>query len=106
MGDISEKALWSNNEVGANPAPLDCPIGFKGEYPQDLPDGGKQYFGFKYYPRYPDQEYPTDFEPAPLHLITRTRCLKKKPWYEKDIMRSMGLDGKRSDVAVMKNNPE
>lgn len=34
------------------------------------------------------------YKPTPLHLITRTRSLKKKPWWEKDIMKCLGLDGK------------
>ncbi|CAL4100299.1 unnamed protein product, partial [Meganyctiphanes norvegica] len=100
-----EKALWSNGEV-FHPGRKDCPLGNKDQYPQDLPDGGKQYFGFKYYPRYAEQQDPTDFEPAPLHLVTRTRCLKRKPWWDRDTMKLIGLGGKRSDVSVLKNNPE
>ncbi|XP_053643123.1 uncharacterized protein mRpL30 isoform X1 [Cherax quadricarinatus] len=95
---------WSSGEL-THPAPLDCPIGNKGEYPQDLPDGGRQYFGFQYYPRFPDEVDPP-YDPAPLHLVTRVRCLKHKPWWDKEIMRSLGLDAKRSTVAIVKNIPE
>lgn len=41
---------WSTGEV-SHPGPKDTPLGNKGVYPYDLPDGGKQYFGFQYYPR-------------------------------------------------------
>ncbi|XP_071530137.1 uncharacterized protein mRpL30 isoform X2 [Panulirus ornatus] len=99
-----QSVSWSTGEV-THPAPMDCPIGNKGEYPQKLPDGGVQYFGFQYYPRFPDEVDPP-YDPAPLHLVTRVRCLKKKPWWDKEIMKKLGLDGKRSDVAIVKNNPE
>ncbi|XP_042886856.1 39S ribosomal protein L30, mitochondrial-like [Penaeus japonicus] len=95
---------WSTGEV-QHPAPPDCPVGNRGEYPQQLPDGSLQYFGFQYYPRHPGQVDPP-YDPAPLHLVTRVRCLKKKPWWDKMIMKQLGLDKKRSDVAVVKNNPE
>ncbi|KAK3868131.1 hypothetical protein Pcinc_026453 [Petrolisthes cinctipes] len=95
---------WSTGEV-SHPGPQDCPLGNKGDYPYNLPDGGRQYFGFKYYPRYADEVDPP-YKPTPLHLVTRTRCLKKKPWWDRDIMKRIGLDGKRSTVTILKNNPE
>ncbi|KAG7155661.1 uncharacterized protein LOC121854685 [Homarus americanus] len=95
---------WSSGEV-THPAPLDCPLGNKGDYPQELPDGGRQYFGFQYYPRFPGEVDPP-YKPAPLHLVTRVRCLKNKPWWDKDIMKKLGLDGKRSDYTIVKNIPE
>lgn len=100
----SSDVTWSTGEK-THPSPPDCPMGNKGEYPQKLPDGGIQYFGFQYYPRHPDEVDPP-YEPAPLHLVTRVRSLQGKPWWEKDVMKKIGLDGKRSQYAVLKNNPE
>lgn len=45
-----QSVSWSTGEV-THPAPMDSPLGNKGDYPQELPDGGLQYFGFQYYPR-------------------------------------------------------
>lgn len=100
----SSKPTWSTGEV-THPAPLDCPDGNKGQYPQKLPDGGVQYFGFKYYPRFHDEVDPP-YDPAPLHLVTKIKSLSGRPYWEKDIMRTIGLYERSSGVAVMKNNPE
>ena len=45
-----QPAAWSTGEV-QHPGRLDCPLGNKGTYPKEMPDGGLQYFGFQYYPR-------------------------------------------------------
>lgn len=99
-----QPAAWSTGEV-KHPGKLDCPLGNIDKYPKKMPDGGLQYFGFQYYPRNPEEKDPP-YEPTPLHLVTRVRCLKKKPWWDKQIMESLGLNGKRSDIAIVKNNPE
>ena len=46
----NQPAAWSTGLV-KHPAPLDCPVGNKDNYPKPMPDGGIQYFGFQYYPR-------------------------------------------------------
>ncbi|XP_068242065.1 uncharacterized protein mRpL30 [Palaemon carinicauda] len=99
----SSKISWSTGEKN-DPTPVDCPLGNKGKYPKKLPDGGVEYFGFKYYPRNSDEVDPP-YEPSPLHLVTRVRSLKGKPHWEKDIMKKYGLE-RPSACAIIKNNPE
>lgn len=33
------------------------------------------------------------YEPAPLHLVTRIRSIRQKPWWDKEIMKELGLGG-------------
>lgn len=103
MRFCSNSVSWSSGEK-SHPAPLDCPLGNKGKYPQALPDGGIQFFGFKYYPRHAGEVDPP-YEPSPLHLVTRIRSLKGKPYWERNILRDFGLE-KRSKCAILKNTPE
>ncbi|KAK7086392.1 ribosomal protein, L30 [Halocaridina rubra] len=102
--ESTSEISWSSEEA-THPALPDSPLGNIKEYPQKLPDGGIQYFGFKYYPRNPDDVDPP-YEPAPLHLVIRLKSLSKRPYWEKDILRKFGLVGKRSDFAIVKNIPE
>lgn len=99
-----QPAAWSTGEV-KHPQRLDCPLGNKDQYPKRMPDGGLQYFGFQYYPRVPGEE-DNACEPTPLHLVTRVKCLKGKPWWDKEIMQKIGLNKKRSDISIVKNTPE
>ena len=38
------------------------------------------------------------YEPTPLHLVTRLRSLRGKPYWEKDIMKRFGLIGVSFDL--------
>nr|CAG4644354.1 EOG090X0EYV [Lepidurus arcticus] len=89
----------TSSEIAQIPdsSPIDGRIGY-------TDDGGIKYAGFVYYPRYPGQKDAT-YTPSMVHMVQRVRCLKKKPYWEKDIMKHMGLDGKRSDIAVVANTP-
>nr|CAG4638776.1 EOG090X0EYV [Cyclestheria hislopi] len=68
-------------------------------------DGGIKYIGFTYYPRFPGQEDPP-YTPSKVHMVEKIRCLKKKPYWEKNIMKELGLDGKRSIIAIVPNTPD
>lgn len=77
-------------------------------------DGALLYAGFKFYPRYilifyctykicatnwtfvfrhPEFKDPP-YEPSKVLMVERIRCLKKKPYWQKDVMKEIGLDGK------------
>ncbi|XP_045466301.1 39S ribosomal protein L30, mitochondrial [Harmonia axyridis] len=64
-----------------------------------------QYPGFKYYPNDPNFQDPP-CEPAKLFRVQRIKPLKGTPYFEKSILRDFKLDGKQSDVVVLKNMPE
>lgn len=64
-----------------------------------------QYPGFKYYPNNPDFQDPP-YEPSKLFRVQRIRPLKGTPYYEKSILKDFKLDGKISDVVILKNMPE
>ncbi|RZC36010.1 39S ribosomal protein L30, mitochondrial [Asbolus verrucosus] len=70
---------------------------------------GIQYPGFKYYPRYnfryPDFKDPP-YEPSKLFRVQRIKPLKGVPYYEKKILEEFKLDGKSSEVVIIKNIPE
>ncbi|XP_022919581.2 large ribosomal subunit protein uL30m [Onthophagus taurus] len=66
---------------------------------------GVQYSGFKYYPKnsdFKDEEY----APSKLFKIKRITTLKGIPHFEKKILTEFKLDGKQSDIAIVKNTPE
>lgn len=55
--------------------------------------------------RYPNFKDPP-YEPAKLFRVQRIRPVKGNPYWEKDILKALKLDGKMSDVAIIKNIPE
>lgn len=66
---------------------------------------GIQYPGFKYYPKSPDFKDPP-YEPSKLFKVQRIKLLKGCPHWEKNILKEFKLDGKLSDIAIIKNIPE
>ena len=66
---------------------------------------GKKYGNIYYYPRTPDHEDPP-VEPAKLFRVQRIKPVKGNPFWEKRILKELGLDGKQSDFTVVKNIPE
>nr|CAG4648928.1 EOG090X0EYV [Polyphemus pediculus] len=67
-------------------------------------DGGHIYHGFTYYPRNPDQMDPP-CEPSKVFMVQRTRSLKGKPYWDKSVMTQLGLNGSRSEIAIIPNTP-
>nr|CAG4651379.1 EOG090X0EYV [Simocephalus serrulatus]SVE94540.1 EOG090X0EYV [Simocephalus serrulatus] len=67
-------------------------------------DGGQKFVGFTYYPRFPGQEDPT-YEPTKVLMVKRIRPLKHNPFWDKNILASLGLTGKLSDIAIVANTP-
>jgi len=67
-------------------------------------DGGHIYHGFTYYPRNPEQVDPP-YDPSKVLMVQRIRCLKKKPYWDKDVMTQLGLNNKRSTIAIVANTP-
>lgn len=55
--------------------------------------------------RTPDFQDPP-VEPAKLFRVQRIRPYKGNPYWEKRLLRDLGLDGKESDFTVVKNIPE
>nr|CAG4642092.1 EOG090X0EYV [Eurycercus lamellatus] len=68
-------------------------------------DGGEVYNGFTYYPRHPNQEDPS-YKPTHAFMVQRIRSMKKKPYWEKDVLIRFGIDGKSSDIAIVANTPQ
>ncbi|EDW26865.1 GL14759 [Drosophila persimilis] len=66
---------------------------------------GKKYEGIIYYPRTSDHQDPP-IEPAKLFRVQRIKPMKGNPFWEKRILKDLGLDGKQSDYTVVKNIPE
>ncbi|KDR09964.1 39S ribosomal protein L30, mitochondrial [Zootermopsis nevadensis] len=66
---------------------------------------GIKYHGFTYYPRFPDEKDPP-YEPTKLLMVQRVKPLKGNPYWDKKLLKHFGLDGKQSDIAVVKNIPE
>lgn len=66
---------------------------------------GIKYHGFTYYPRRPDFKDPP-YEPTKLFQVKRIKPLKGLPYWEKHMLKEMGLDQKLSDIAIVKNIPE
>nr|SVE74483.1 EOG090X0EYV [Daphnia barbata] len=69
-------------------------------------DGGQRFHGFTYYPRFPGQQDPP-YEPSKVLMIERIQGLKHKPYWEKDIMKKLGLPMKvkHSQAAIVANTP-
>ena len=42
-------------------------------------------------------------EPHMLHMVTRVKPLSGRPWWEKEIIAKLGLDGKVSGLIYMQN---
>lgn len=55
--------------------------------------------------RHPDFKDPP-YEPAKLFRVQRIKPVKGNPYWEKDILKALKLDGKISDVVIIKNIPE
>ncbi|XP_018325387.1 39S ribosomal protein L30, mitochondrial isoform X2 [Agrilus planipennis] len=68
-------------------------------------DEGIHYPGFKYYPRNTDFKDPP-YEPTKLFMIQRIKPLKGCPHWEKSFLKDFKLNGKISDIAIVKNIPE
>lgn len=68
-------------------------------------DEGIQYPGFKYYPRDPNFQDPP-YIASKLFRVQRIKPIKGCPYWEKNILKEFKLDGKSSDVAIIKNIPE
>lgn len=66
---------------------------------------GKKYENIIYYPRTSDHQDPP-VEPAKLFRVQRIKPVKGNPFWEKRLLKDLGLDGKQSDFAVVKNIPE
>ncbi|KAF5275200.1 hypothetical protein FQR65_LT04232 [Abscondita terminalis] len=66
---------------------------------------GIQYPGFKYYPRDPDFKDPP-YEASKLFKVQRIKPFKGAHGWEKHILEEFKLDGKQSDIAIVKNIPE
>nr|CAG4649735.1 EOG090X0EYV [Scapholeberis mucronata]SVE93921.1 EOG090X0EYV [Scapholeberis mucronata] len=67
-------------------------------------DGSQVFHGFTYHPRYPGQQDPP-YNPSKVLMVQRIRCLKKKPYWDKDTMKAFGFDTKRSHIAIIPNTP-
>ncbi|XP_055389139.1 39S ribosomal protein L30, mitochondrial [Condylostylus longicornis] len=69
-------------------------------------DEDKMKFGkIIYYPRTPDHKDPP-ITPSKLFRVQRVKPVKGNPYWEKRILKDLGLDGKQSDFTVVKNIPE
>lgn len=100
-----DQLTWSSGEKN-HPLP-DSPLQ---DYPQLLPDGGLQYYGFVYYPRDPNNvEALSPEEVSPLFMVRRTVKFGRLEWWYKDILMDLGLDkypSSMSDTVIVKNIPE
>ncbi|XP_014251457.1 39S ribosomal protein L30, mitochondrial [Cimex lectularius] len=67
--------------------------------------GGIEYDGFKYFPRFPDQK-DEPYEPTKLLMVQRIKPFRGIPYYHKKILVELKLNGKVSDIAIVKNIPE
>lgn len=66
---------------------------------------GIKYPGFTYYPRSPDFQDPP-YEASKLFRVRRIKELKGVPYYEKEILKLLKLDGRINDIVIIKNIPE
>ncbi|XP_068157664.1 large ribosomal subunit protein uL30m [Drosophila tropicalis] len=66
---------------------------------------GKKYENIIYYPRTSDHQDPV-IEPAKLFRVQRIKPVKGNPYWEKRLLKDLGLDGKQGDFTVVKNIPE
>ncbi|XP_011189672.1 39S ribosomal protein L30, mitochondrial [Zeugodacus cucurbitae] len=66
---------------------------------------GQKYGKIIYYPMNPEHEDPP-IEPAKLFRVQRVKPVKGNPFWEKRILKDLGLDGKQSDFTVVKNIPD
>uniref|UniRef100_A0A1I8NBC1 Large ribosomal subunit protein uL30m n=1 Tax=Musca domestica TaxID=7370 RepID=A0A1I8NBC1_MUSDO len=66
---------------------------------------GQKYGKIIYYPRTPDHQDPP-IEPAKLFRVQRIKPVKGNPYWEKRLLKELGLDGKQGDFTVVKNIPE
>ncbi|KAL3270694.1 hypothetical protein HHI36_021222 [Cryptolaemus montrouzieri] len=85
--------------------PLNIATRFVGKKKYIWKDEFIQYPGFKYYPRHPDFKDPP-YEPTKLFRVQRIKPLKGVPYFEKSILKDFKLDGKLSDVVILKNMKE
>ncbi|XP_055906523.1 39S ribosomal protein L30, mitochondrial [Eupeodes corollae] len=66
---------------------------------------GIKYEGIYYYPRTQDHQDPP-ITPAKLFRVQRIKPVKGNPYWEKRILKDLGLDGKQGNFTVVKNIPE
>ncbi|XP_026481507.1 39S ribosomal protein L30, mitochondrial-like [Ctenocephalides felis] len=67
--------------------------------------GGVKFGQITYYPRHPDEKDP-DYEPTKLFRVQRVKPVKGTPYWERRILRDLGLVDKQTDIAIVKNIPE
>ncbi|XP_063240756.1 large ribosomal subunit protein uL30m [Bacillus rossius redtenbacheri] len=67
--------------------------------------GGIKYLGFSYYPRFPDRPDPP-YRAEKLLMVERIRPVKGNPYWDKDLLKKLKLDGKGKAVTILKNIPE
>lgn len=70
-----------------------------------LYNNGVKYEGIYYYPRTTDHKDPP-ISPAKLFRVQRIKPVKGNPYWEKRILKDLGLDGKQGNFTVVKNIPE
>ncbi|XP_055700472.1 39S ribosomal protein L30, mitochondrial [Phlebotomus papatasi] len=66
---------------------------------------GVRYGKILYYPRDPDHKDPP-IEPSKLFMVKRIKPYKGIPFWEKRIIRDLGIDESTSEIAIVKNTPE
>ncbi|XP_046416487.1 39S ribosomal protein L30, mitochondrial [Neodiprion virginianus] len=73
--------------------------------PKYKDDSGVRYGLITYFPKTPNHVDPP-IEPTKLFMVQRIKKLSGTPWWEKEVMSQLHLDGKKSEVAIVKNTPE
>jgi len=67
-------------------------------------EGGVQHHNFVYFPRHPGEVDPP-YEPTKLLMVRRIRAMKRKPYWEIDLLKAFKITERRS-IAIVKNTPE
>uniref|UniRef100_A0A6M2DPE2 Large ribosomal subunit protein uL30m n=1 Tax=Xenopsylla cheopis TaxID=163159 RepID=A0A6M2DPE2_XENCH len=68
-------------------------------------EGAVKYERIIYYPKHPDEKDP-EFQPAKLFRVQRIKPIKGTPYWERRILKDLGLVDKLTDIAIVKNIPE
>ncbi|XP_059611426.1 large ribosomal subunit protein uL30m [Phlebotomus argentipes] len=66
---------------------------------------GVKYDNVFYYPRHSDHQDPS-FVPSKLFMVRRIGPYKGIPYWEKRIIRDLGLSQSQNEIAVVKNTPD
>lgn len=68
---------------------------------------GLRYENVTYFPRCPDHLDPP-FEPSKLLLVTRVKPFAGNPWWEKEVLETLGFRNEKhvNDPMIVKNTPE